>query len=317
MRQDNQSKITATAIFNELKLKVRGLILPLQAIAVSMMLTAVQNTVLSGPTILQSAQPGLPAPLTAPRVPPAGSLGATPPEISNNTEIGGAAGSGFTIIGDQGTSGLQGAEDNDLTRTVRDELTGGAENQALSDPRENTGATAGESTGSTADIVRALVNSVPGEAAPGGESGGGQSASGGLIASVIDATVTDLVVTLLNPEQTTDGMVTFSIAGFGDFALLHLQENNSFFVVDLNGGTAIKFAQGDQPLRPSGTVQRTTGGAGGKEPPKQLGGKSNALQRVIAFLEDNILPFIQSPITLAALGLFSIIWIIWRLSAQA
>lgn len=272
----------------------------------------------AGPAILSTAQPDYRDPLAG-AIRPVADRFAVPgdPGIDNidnpASETAGTDSSDFTIIGDQGTSGLEEPEIDDLTRAVRDEILGRTDSVLDNGAGDSVGA---DSSGSASGIVRALVNSVPGQAGAAGPSGaaqrGGDGGNRGLVASVIDATVTDLVVTLLNPEQAADGMVTFSIAAFGNFALLHLQENNSFFVVDLDGGTALKIARGEQSLTAGSTLQRSAS----KEQTRQVRGKSNALQRVISFLEDNVLPFVQSPITLAALGLFSIIWIIWRLSAR-
>lgn len=277
---------------------------------------------IAGPAILSTAQPDFEDPLSSVTQPASGRFGATGDQRALNSgasieAVRGTDNSDFTIIGDQSTTGLQEPEIDDLTRAVRDEILGRSELQQDSDNRIGPDAAAADTSGSAAEIVRALVNTVPGQvggAGPGIRQGGQgrQGDNSNLLASVIDETVTDLVVTLLNPEQATDGMVTFSIAGFGDFALLHLQENNSFFLVDLDGGSAIKITRGDDVTAPRKTLQRSTG----QEALRPVGQKSNALQSVISFLEDNILPFVQSPITLATVGLFSIIWVIWRLSAS-
>lgn len=289
------------------------------AIVWSLMLVMLPIGTIAGPAILSTAEPNYSDPLSSisqvaqdrlvvPDTPGIGSIETQPGQAVVTED------SNFTIIGDQSTDGLNEPEVDDLTRSVRDEILG--RDTIEDDLGAGDSASAG-SAGSTADIVRALVNAVPGQERVAGAAGSGQSSgrrggNGDLVASVIDATVTELVITLLNPEQAADGMVTFSIAGFGDFALLHLQENNSFFVVDLESGAAMKVARGARSLSTGDPLQRSTG----KEPARQVRGKSNALQKVLSFLEDNILPFVQSPITLAALGLFSIIWIIWRLSSN-
>ena len=309
MAPDNPLKQKIPAIYIGLAKYMRWAVYTLQVIALFMAIQAVASPARAGPAILPTAQPDFQDPLSRIRAPAA----RFPDTNAGNSQDDptGASDPGFTIIGDQGSDGLQEPESDDLTQAVRDELLGRARDQTV--PGDNGGAesTAAGTSGSAAEIVRALVNTVPGQS--GGAAGGGrQNGNGGLIASVIDSTVTDLVVTLLNPEQATDGMVTFSIAGFGDFALLHLQENDSLFIVDLDGGTAIKVSEGGQTGVQNTEIRRNAGG----ETQRQGSGKSNALQRVISFLEDNVLPFIQSPITLAAVGLFSIIWIIWRISAQ-
>lgn len=315
-RPFNQRK-TAESI--ELMRGIRGLIQALRVISACLVLAAIPAPVSAGPAILTTTQPDFKDPLSSIRAPTA--VGVQPDagavvSPDGNTAAPGADAEapGFTIIGNPGTSGLGDSETDDLTRAVRDEILGRPGEQAGGQGGSAADSGAANTSGSAAEIVRSLVNTVPNEAASStGPGNAGQSQGGGLIASVIDATVTDLVVTLLNPQQATEGMVTFSIAGFGDFALLHLQENDSLFIVDLNGGKAIKFAQGDQTAAPTGEIRQNIA----NEAPRQVTGKSNALQRIIAFLEDNVLPFIQSPITLATFGLFSIIWVIWRLSSQA
>lgn len=330
MLSDLPLKAKRTAIFDELAVETQDIIHALQVIAVFMGLVVFPISAISGPAILSTAQPAFQDPLSGARAPVIEQRGDAVSGLQNSeqppSDSVGANDAGFTIIGDTGTSGLEEPENNDLTQAVRDELLGRARVPDTSESRLSADETAGETTGSAASIVRVLLNSVPGQNAgvgvgvgvsAGARAGGGAGntgprADGSLIASVIDSTVTDLVIALLNPEQAADGMVTFSMAGFGEFALLRLQENNSFFIVDMRGGTAIKFAQGEQNIISPERIQRSTG----TELPPTLGAKSNGLQRVLLFLETNVLPFVQSPITLAALGLFSIIWIIWRLSAQ-
>ncbi len=203
------------------------------------------------------------------------------------------------------------AQTDDVARTVRDEFLGQGRTAEGGDNPTNLGSIVDQPDGSSSGIIRALINSVPGESFSNPGSQGRPTTGGnGAISSLLDETLTNLILTTLNPTLTAEGIVTFSIAGFGEFALLLLQESGGIFLVDMESGTAVKFAEGSD-ARTGGQISSNTGRPGQQDRPP-----SNALQHAIEFLERTVLPILTSPITLATVALFSIIWLVWRLSSR-
>lgn len=283
----------------------------LRATAIGGLICLAGTAAYAGPALLPEADPKFNDPLakirpTEAEIAPATSPNDLPPRIVNQD-----AGA-FTIIGNPEAGELeQPGETDDLTEIVRDEFLGQSGNADTPEEAADSAAGVENAESSTANLVRALVNTVPGEG--GGNTGGdtAQQAGGpGLIGSVIDATLIDLISTMLNPKLEADGMVTFSIAGFGEFALLLLQESGGLFIVDLESGTAVKFSEGTS-VSDAGRISRQQQGAGAENR-----GTSNALQRLLEILERNVVPIVTSPITLATIVLFSMIWIVWRISAS-
>ena len=207
--------------------------------------------------------------------------------------------------------GLEQVQTDEIARTVRDEFLGQGRPAEGRDNATNLDSIVDQPDGSSSGIIRALINSVPGEPSANEGPQGRQSAGGNASTpSLLDETLTNLIVTVLNPSLTAEGIVTFSIAGFGDFALLLLQESGGIFLVDMENGTAVKFAEGNS-TQISGPISRKAISSGQQDLPP-----SNALQQVLEILHNTVLPIVTSPITLATIALFSIIWVVWRLSAR-
>lgn len=262
----------------------------------------------AGPTVHSAARPDFQDPLSGARP------GARAPDLPVTPE--GNADSSVRIpveselapIGIGAESGLREVQTDDIARTVRDEFLGQGTPSADRDTRSDLEAVVDQPDGSSASIVRTLINSVPGES--GGNAAGQNTNAGNSTATLLDATLNNLIIKILNPDLTTEGMVTFSIAGFGEFALLLLQESGGIFLVDMESGKSVKFSETNSGLF-NGRQS-----AGSDTPGSQDRAPSNALQRVLEILERNVLPVITSPITLATIVLFGMIWVVWRLSAR-
>lgn len=275
-------------------------------------LVVIPVSVQAGPTVHSAAKPDFQDPLSSarPLAPEEDSA------IGPNRE-GGSDGSRLQLeadlapLGQNGESGLREVETDEIARTVRDEFLGQGRQAGAPSDSAGLDSVADQSDGSSESIVRALINSVPDGTGSVGADQDGQNATGApATQSLIDATLDSLIVTILNPQLSAEGMVTFSIAGFGEFALLLLQESGGIFLVDMETGTAVKFSEsGDR--RVSGTISTKRSSTG-----QQERAQSNALQRVLETLERNVLPIITSPITLATIVLFGIIWVVWRISAR-
>lgn len=210
-----------------------------------------------------------------------------------------------------GQGSLEQVETDDIARAVRDEFLGLGRPVTNRDVGTPLDSIVDQPDGSSASIVRALINTAAsGSAANGDQQTGQSSNTDSPTPSLLDATLNNLIITILNPDLTTEGIVTFSIAGFGEFALLLLQESGGIFLVDMESGKAVKFSE-------AGSLQingpRTTNREGLAIQERR---SSNALQRVLELLERNVLPIVTSPITLATIVLFGIIWVVWRLSAR-
>lgn len=275
-------------------------------------LVVIPVSVQAGPTVHSAAQPDFQDPLAnaRPVVPE------EDPAIGPNRESG-SDGSSIQLesdlapLGRNGEAGLREVETDEIARTVRDEFLG--QGRPAGAPSDSGGldSVADPSDGSSESIVRALINSVPDGTGSVATDQDEQGAAGATATqSLIDATLDSLIVTILNPQLSAEGMVTFSIAGFGEFALLLLQESGGIFLVDMETGTAVKFSESGE-RRVSGAISANRGGTG-----QQERAQSNALQRVLETLERNVLPVITSPITLATIVLFGIIWVVWRISAR-
>lgn len=265
----------------------------------------------AGPTIHSAAQPDFQDPLSNTR--PGGP--ATNLAIGSNADGGSARvrvqlETDIAPLSSNEQGRLEEVQTDEIARTVRNEFLGQGR-PANQETGTGLGPTVDEPNGSSANIVRALINSVPGGPAGNAPNQTGQNSTGNSpTPSLLDTSLNNLIITILNPDLTTEDMVTFSIAGFGEFALLLLQESGGIFLVDLESGTAVKFSEsGRDPF--SGLVSATRGAAG-----QQDRAPSNALQRVLEILERNVLPIVTSPITLAVIFLFGIIWVFWRLSGR-
>lgn len=272
-------------------------------------LSLMQASAQAGPTIQDAARADFQDPLSNARPESTGII----PETVPNRVIGPDGNavrleSDIDLLDSRADGGLRQVQTDDIARTVRDEFLGQGGPAEGRDTPTNLESIVDQPDGPASGIIRALINSVPGESASDQGPEGRQSAGG--TASLLDETLTNLIVTVLNPTLTAEGLVTFSIAGFGEFALLLLQESGGIFLVDMENGTAVKFAEGST-TQISGPVSRKPGSPGQQDLPP-----SNALQHVLEILHNTILPVVTSPITLTTIALFSIIWFVWRLSAR-
>lgn len=266
----------------------------------------------AGPTVHSAAKPDFQDPLSSARP------SAPSPDlaIDPNSDIGPdsvriSLGTDATPIGNRADGNLEEVQTDDIARTVRDEFLGLGSPTENWNTRTDLDSLADQPDGSSASILRTLINAVPNEQAANSPAQTAGSTNGNdATSSLLDATLNNLIVTILNPELATEGMVTFSIAGFGEFALLLLQESGGIFLVDMQSGSAVKFSESIGSAI-DGPVSAKRGVASQKEL-----APSNALQRVLELLERNVLPIITSPITLATIVLFGIIWVVWRISAR-
>lgn len=269
-------------------------------------------SVQAGPTIHSAAERDFRDPLSnaRPSVPTAG-LAAAPRVDRSAGGVRIRLEPDLAPLGTDLNRGLEEVDTDDIARTVRDEFLGQGSPITGRSANTNLDSVANQPDGSSASIVQALINTVPGEATDSTPGQSGRSTSGsGSTASLLDATLNNLIVTILNPDLTTEGMVTFSIAGFGEFALLLLQESGGIFLVDMESGTAVKFSEA------TGTRIAGTRSTNRERAEQKNRAPSNALQRVLEILERNVLPIITSPITLATIVLFGLIWVVWRLSVR-
>ena len=263
----------------------------------------------AGPTIQNAARADFQDPLSNARPASTGTI----PEITRN-RVTGPDGNDIRLEADLGpldsrnNRGLQQVQTDDIAQTVRDEFLGQGRSAEGSNAPTSLDLIGDQPDGSSSGIIRALINSVPGE--PSVNQGGQGRQNAGGTPSLLDETLTNLIITALNPSLTAEGLVTFSIAGFGEFALLLLQESGGIFLVDMESGTAVKFAEGSS-TRINGPISQNAISTGQQDLPP-----SNALQHVIEILHNTVLPIVTSPITLATVALFSIIWVVWRLSAR-
>ena len=270
------------------------------------------------PAIPAKALPVLVDPLsqlTAP-APPTPLIGALRPDVPPGAASGAASdaapASPFSIIGEPGAETLPDAVPDDTEDGLRDRFLGIPQPD---EPEIADGVSGGLGTGpqpvlTLGAITRSLMNA----SGTGGGTGGQGNRGGSRLqesASFLDETIAMLVLDILNPEFETEGLVTFSIAGFGSFALILSEETGSVFFVDLDSGTAIKVHE-DNAGRIDRNVARLNVPATVGSPQNS----TNGLQRILAFLDQYVFPVLTSPITMAAFGLFAIIWLVWRLSAS-
>lgn len=273
----------------------------------------------AGPAIPKAAAPGYADPLSRLRGPDpvagSGPNSGRAPGLSRADAAPRDSGPGFAILGDQGTELLDEAEPADASDFEFVPFGGQAGTPLTNDPPVASGIAGVTPRSNLAELASALVNGLPasGAAGPGGQAG--QVNDGGLLSSVVDAALTDVVVDILSPEFEADGLVTFSIAGFGSFALLSLGEKGGLFFVDMERGTAFKIY--DDP-GPTGGQSASISIPGAPQPGGNVkpSGESHALERVLDFLDRYIFPVVTSPITLAAIVLFMMIWVLWRISAR-
>jgi hypothetical protein len=274
----------------------------------------------AGPSIPEVAAPEFSDPLSRLREQPAAARpqpAARPAAGAAQAPAAGAADPAFTILGETGTERLGDVEPDDSPELLQGRFRGETNDPLDGETAFSSGGGRVPAGSSLADLAQALINQGP---AGGGAGGGGQSRSAAqgaieersLLATVLDETLTEVVISVLNPKIETDGLISFSIAGFGSFALMSTGETGGIFFVDMEAGTAIKIYNSATP----GDLQQGIGGisaAGGLQQPT---GTSNSLQRILEFLDRYILPVVTSPITLAAVALFAMIWFVWRVSAR-
>lgn len=265
----------------------------------------------AGPAILDAAQPKLVEIYPTLQAPPAAAP-ATSAANAGTSDGPTVTGPEFSIIQDSRDPLSAGVPD-DVETPFRNDLLDNGQTAAIA-AQNNAAAPPGRALTPQA-LLRGLVNSIQGGGG-GGSSGGGAgggSGNGGANAdaetSFIEQAIADLVVEVLNPEVTAEGLVTFSIAGFGQFALILSAETGGLFFVDLERGTAIKVLQ-ETPDSLELLARRDRGGGAGN-----VHGRSTGLQRFLDFIDRYIAPVVTSPITLAVVFLFGIIWVVFRLSA--
>jgi len=169
------------------------------------------------------------------------------------------------------------------------------------------GADAAARPAGVSEIARMLINRVPG--AGGGAAAQNDAVTNGVIGALIEENMADVVTSVLTPEVGTDGLVTFSVGGFGSFALVSTGEDGGLYLVDMERGTAMKVYQDRRPIAqiraaPERDTMRT------RPTGEPRGGP-------IEFFKQEVLPVLISPITLGIVGLFVVLWVIWRLSTAA
>lgn len=269
----------------------------------------------AGPSIPAAAAPAFSDPLSLLRPAAANSAG---PVTGPRRQTEGAASvpvrqARFTVLGEAGAESLDETEPVEPPELRSFRFQGPSEAPLDGESAFSEGITGVPPGSSLADLARGLVNQTSANQGGGGRAGAGNArTTDALLGTLIDAALTELVIEIINPEADAEGLVTFSIAGFGSFTLMSSNEAGGLFLVDLDRGTAIKLSdspgRADRRRSAAGTPTDATAGT--------PAGGSHSFDRFLYFLNRYILPVITSPITLAAIALFMMIWVVWRLSAR-
>lgn len=141
-------------------------------------------------------------------------------------------------------------------------------------------------------------------------------AAGDPIAEKVSEMVSDWLGHIFQPTAAVEGLVSFSIAGFGNFAIVADEEGRRIGVMDLDSGKVLTVSTGPRPIavRRGGPIAVIDTGAPSERarrrgPPTGL---SDVIGAIVSFLYD----FVTSPLKLSFLVLLLIAWGIWRASAS-
>ncbi len=136
---------------------------------------------------------------------------------------------------------------------------------------------------------------------------------GNPIAERVSETVSDWLGQVLRPTTGVEGLVSFSVVGFGNFAIVASEDSRRIGVMDLNSGRVMTVSTNHIAARSGNTVmidRRTTGEH--KRRRTRATRFSDVIGAIVAFLYE----FVTSPLKMSFVILALIVWGVWRVSAS-
>lgn len=155
----------------------------------------------------------------------------------------------------------------------------------------------------------------PAERAPNDDAGEGASPGGGgdLVAERVSETVSDWLGHVFRPTAGIEGLVSFSVVGFGNFAIVASEDSRRIGVMDLNSGRVMTVSTSHAGVRPGGTVMIERKASGNQRPRRTRATRfSDVIGAIVAFLYE----FVTSPLKMSFTILALIAWGVWRASAS-
>jgi len=142
------------------------------------------------------------------------------------------------------------------------------------------------------------------------------AAMGDPIAEKVSEVVGDWLSHIFQPTVAVEGLVSFSIAGFGNFAIVANEEGRRIGVMDLDSGKVLTVSIGPRPLavRREGAVAVIDTRASSERNRRR--GRPTQLSDVIGAIASFLYEFVTSPLKVSLLLLLFIIWGVWRASAS-
>jgi len=155
----------------------------------------------------------------------------------------------------------------------------------------------------------------PGERVPNGDAGEAVPPGGGddPVAAQVSETVSDWLGHVFRPTAGVEGLVSFSVVGFGNFAIVASEDSRRIGVMDLNSGRVMTVSTGHVSIRPGSTVMIERKASGDQKRRRtRVTRFSDVIGAIVAFLYE----FVTSPLKMSFVILTLIAWGVWRASAS-
>ncbi len=130
-----------------------------------------------------------------------------------------------------------------------------------------------------------------------------------VLASPAEAAIGRLISHIFRPSIGIDGLVSFSIMGFGNFAIVVTEDREQVGVIDIDTGRARTFSARSAP---SGAAARSAAASGPREPRRPASRAATRLIDLVNAILDYLLETITSPLRMSVLLLLMLLWGVWR-----
>ena len=154
----------------------------------------------------------------------------------------------------------------------------------------------------------------PAERAPNDDAGEAAPLGGDdPVAARVSETVSDWLGYVFRPTAGVDGLVSFSVVGFGNFAIVANGGGRRIGVMDLDSGRVITVSTGHASVRPGGAVVIERKASENQERRRARPTSfSDVIGAIVAFLYE----LLTSPLKMSFIVLALIAWGAWRATAS-
>ncbi|MCZ6666118.1 MAG: hypothetical protein O7B81_12490, partial [Gammaproteobacteria bacterium] len=140
-------------------------------------------------------------------------------------------------------------------------------------------------------------------------SGNGGSMLAAILDFALDQEMLDFIFSVLSPSLEPSGLISFSIAGLGNFVMVLSEEIGALKIIDLDSGNTLVLRSRPQGLSAQSrqNLDRTSGR-------QRRGAESRiTIQQFIMIIRQFFLSILQDPRFISIFVIFSLLWLVWIL----